>query len=99
MVVINGLDVEIVFFMEIENFVKLGKFIDMVFKDFVVGFNVDVGSDVWVYVFIFVVLNNVVIIDYIINVIIYKKDVVMMVGDSVMVIDEFVWGNVCELIV
>ncbi len=93
---INGLDAEIVSLMEIENSVKLGKPIDTALKDLVAGLNADAGSDVWGYVPTPAALNNAATTDFITNAIIYKKDAVKRVGDSITVTDETVWGNARE---
>lgn len=93
---INGLDADIVSLMEIENSVKLGKPIDTALKDLVAGLNADAGSDVWGYVPTPAALNNAATTDFITNAIIYKKDAVKRVGDSITVTDETVWGNARE---
>ncbi|MGW8481833.1 ExeM/NucH family extracellular endonuclease [Microbacterium sp. NPDC055903] len=93
---INGLDAEIVSLMEIENSVKLGEPIDSALADLVDGLNADAGSDVWAFVPTPAALDDASITDYITSAIIYKKDAVSTVGDSMTVVDETVWDNARE---
>ncbi|GAB3600270.1 ExeM/NucH family extracellular endonuclease [Microbacterium tumbae] len=93
---INGLDAEIVSLMEIENSVKLGEPVDSALADLVDGLNADAGDEVWAYVHTPDELDDASTTDYITNAIIYKKDEVTPVGDSLTVVDETVWGNARE---
>ncbi len=93
---INGLDAEIVSLMEIENSVKLGEPVDTALADLVDGLNADAGSEVWAFVPTPAALEDAAITDYITSAIIYKKDAVSTVGDSLTVVDESVWGNARE---
>lgn len=93
---INGLDAEIVALMEIENSVKLGKPVDSALADLVDGLNEDAGDDVWAYVPTPAALADAATTDYITNAIVYRKDAVTRVGDSLTVTDETVWGNARE---
>nr|WP_314844852.1 ExeM/NucH family extracellular endonuclease [uncultured Microbacterium sp.] len=93
---INGLDAEIVSLMEIENSIKLGGTIDEALADLVDGLNEAAGSEVWAFVPTPTALNDAATTDFITSAIIYKKDAVDPVGDSLTVRDESVWGNARE---
>ncbi|MGO1855230.1 MAG: ExeM/NucH family extracellular endonuclease, partial [Microbacteriaceae bacterium] len=93
---IDGLDAEVVALMEIENSVHFGDgTADVALADLVEGLNEDAGSDVWD----FVPMPDALLetdTDVITNAIIYQKDAVTPVGDSMAKIDESVWGNARE---
>ncbi|KQQ68517.1 ExeM/NucH family extracellular endonuclease [Microbacterium sp. Leaf320] len=93
---INGLDAEIVSLMEIENSIKLGGSLDEALADLVDGLNDALGSEEWDYVRTPDELNDSATTDFITSAIIYKKDAVETVGDSLTVTDETVWGNARE---
>ncbi|MFJ4224325.1 ExeM/NucH family extracellular endonuclease [Microbacterium sp. NPDC089695] len=93
---INGLDAEIVSLMEIENSIKLGGSLDAALADLVDGLNDDLGEDAWDYVRTPDALDDAATTDFITSAIIYKKDDVKTVGDSLTVTDESVWGNARE---
>lgn len=93
---INGLDAEIVSLMEIENSIKLGGSLDSALADLVDGLNDALGDDVWDYVRTPAALDDAATTDFITSAIIYKKDDVSTVGDSLTVTDETVWGNARE---
>ncbi|AKV87734.1 5'-nucleotidase [Microbacterium sp. CGR1] len=93
---INGLDAEIVSLMEIENSIKLGGSLDEALADLVDGLNDALGSAEWDYVRTPDELNDSATTDFITSAIIYKKDAVETVGDSLTVTDESVWGNARE---
>lgn len=93
---INGLDAEIVSLMEIENSIKLGGSLDEALADLVDGLNEALGADEWDYVRTPDELNDATTTDFITSAIIYKKDAVETVGDSLTVTDESVWGNARE---
>lgn len=93
---INGLDADVVALMEIENSVKLGKPVDTALADLVAGLNEAAGSEVWAFVPTPAALQDAATTDFITNAIIYKKDAVSPVGDSMTVTDETVWGNARE---
>jgi len=93
---INGLDADVVALMEIENSVHFGDGTpDVALQNLVNGLNADAGSDVWDYVETPDELLDTTT-DVITSAIIYKKDAVTPVGDSVAKIDETVWGNARE---
>ncbi|MFJ4173533.1 ExeM/NucH family extracellular endonuclease [Microbacterium sp. NPDC089696] len=93
---INGLDAEIVSLMEIENSIKLGGSLDSALADLVDGLNDALGDDVWDYVRTPDALDDATTTDFITSAIIYKKDDVKTVGDSLTVTDESVWSNARE---
>ncbi len=93
---INGLDAEIVSLMEIENSIKLGGTLDEALADLVDGLNDALGSEEWDYVRTPDELNDSATTDFITNAIIYKKDAVGTVGESLTVTDETVWNNARE---
>ncbi|MCI1017469.1 ExeM/NucH family extracellular endonuclease [Microbacterium sp. C5A9] len=93
---INGLDAEIVSLMEIENSIKLGGSLDEALADLVDGLNDALGAEEWDYVRTPDELNDAATTDFITSAIIYKKDAVETVGDSLTVTDESVWGNARE---
>ncbi|MGJ0390709.1 ExeM/NucH family extracellular endonuclease [Microbacterium sp. CGR1] len=93
---INGLDAEIVSLMEIENSIKLGGSLDEALADLVDGLNDALGSEEWDYVRTPDELNDSATTDFITSAIIYKKDDVETVGESLTVTDETVWGNARE---
>lgn len=93
---INGLDAEIVSLMEIENAIKLGGTLDESLADLVDGLNDALGSEEWDYVRTPEELDDAGITDFITSAIIYKKDAVSTVGDSLTIVDESVWGNARE---
>lgn len=93
---INGLDAEIVSLMEIENSIKLGGSLDEALADLVDGLNDALGSEEWDYVRTPDELNDSATTDFITSAIIYKKDAVETVGESLTVTDESVWGNARE---
>ncbi|MEJ1921842.1 ExeM/NucH family extracellular endonuclease [Microbacterium sp. KHB019] len=93
---INGLDADVVALMEIENSVHFGDGTpDVALQNLVNGLNADAGSDVWDYVETPDELLDTTT-DVITSAIIYKKDAVTPVGDSMAKIDETVWGNARE---
>ena len=93
---INGLDAEIVALMEIENSIKLGGTLDEALADLVDGLNDALGSEEWDYVRTPDELNDSATTDFITSAIIYKKDAVSTVGESLTVTDETVWSNARE---
>ncbi|MDN3443131.1 ExeM/NucH family extracellular endonuclease [Microbacterium sp. APC 3901] len=93
---INGLDAEIVSLMEIENSIKLGGTLDEALDDLVDGLNDALGSEEWDYVRTPDELNDSATTDFITSAIIYKKDDVSTVGESLTVTDETVWSNARE---